>query len=173
MAAADSEAVLDAGATVNLGRFRWLDHRDSVLEKFGDPPAQPPPAWARFKLGTDRLGEARYAADSPAGVAGGRGKLAASLMEGGIPASLRIGSLATLGGQLGPPRNVLTLGKFGIDVPLEVAGKGRRNLYQVLNGTPRRMAVHASLMRRTVSIGLTLLRLSRRAMLLRRLMPAT
>ena len=73
--AAETEvaAALDAGTTANLACFEWLDHRNTVSEKFGAPPAQPCPARARFKFGNCRLCEARYAAGSPIGLAGGPG----------------------------------------------------------------------------------------------------
>ena len=85
-------AALDTGATANLARFEWLGHRNSVMEKFGAPPADPHPARAGFKFG-----EVRHAADIPVGIAGGRGIFTAFPTDTDIPALLHIGALGALG----------------------------------------------------------------------------
>ena len=90
----------------------------------GPLPAQAYPARARFQSGNGRLGEVRSAADIPVGVAGGRGKVAAFLLETGIPALLRRGALEALGWQLGVPRNVWMLNNLGVDAPLQVNRTG-------------------------------------------------
>ena len=100
--------------------------------------AQSYPARARFKFGEGRFGEARNAADSPAGIVGGRGKFAAFFLGADIPALLRTGALEALGGQLGCARNVLTLGEMGVDVPLKVNGMGRFVLSPGLFGMGRK-----------------------------------
>ena len=63
------------------------------------PPAQIYPARAIFDFGLGWLGEVLYAADIPAGIFGGRGKLAAFPIDADAPALLRKGALEDIGGQ--------------------------------------------------------------------------
>lgn len=96
-------AVLDSGATANSARFKWLGSRASVLKEFGVPRAQAYPAGAKYKFGNGRLGEVRNATDIPVGIAGGRGKVTASLKDPGVLALLRKSALESLGAQLDIP----------------------------------------------------------------------
>ena len=66
----------------------------------------------------------RFAADTPVGFVGGRGACAATLPDTDIPALLHEGALGALGGQLDFFRNVLTLGRLGVGVPLKANGMG-------------------------------------------------
>ena len=74
-------------------------------------------ARARFKYGNALPGVAQFAADIPVGFAGGRGAFTAFPLQADIPASLRMGALEALVGQLDLSCNDLMLGKMGIDVP--------------------------------------------------------
>ena len=89
----------------------------------------------------------RFAADTPVGFVGGRGACAATLPDTDIPALLHEGALGALGGQLDFFRNVLTLGRLGVGVPLKANGMGHyvlsvaslgniggRNLYPLFCG---------------------------------------
>ena len=69
----------------------WV--RNSVLKKFGVPPALPYPAEVRLDFGNGRRSEMRYDANIPVGIGGGRCKFTASLMDADIPACLRKGEL--------------------------------------------------------------------------------
>ena len=97
-------------------------------------PAQTYPARARFKFRNGRVGDVRYAADIPAGIAGGRGEIAASLLGADIAALLREGALGSLGGQSDYTRNAAALKKMCVDVPLEVRGMGHYGLRAALFG---------------------------------------
>ena len=57
---ADSVAVSETGATANPARFRWLGHRNKILERRGTPFVPTYPACARFQLVTVAPG--KYAA---------------------------------------------------------------------------------------------------------------
>ena len=74
----------------------------------------------RVKFRNGRLGEVRYAVDIPVGLACGRGRFAAFSMEAETPAPLHNGSLEAPEGQSHFPRNLLTLGELGADVPFTV-----------------------------------------------------
>ena len=52
------------------------------------------------------------------------GTLVTFLLDADIPALWRQNALGSLGGQLGFSRNISTLGRLGIDVPLRVGGMG-------------------------------------------------
>ena len=78
--------------------YRWSGRRISALERPGVPPAQPHPAEARFKFGNGRLGGVQYGADTPAGIARGRGKFTAISMDADIPALLSKGAPGASGG---------------------------------------------------------------------------
>ena len=58
----DSVAVLGSGATANLVRFKWLENRNSHLQKAGIPHVSTFPTLARFKFGDGRVGGVRYIA---------------------------------------------------------------------------------------------------------------
>ena len=75
---------------VGAPQFRFDAMRES--------PAQFYPVPARIKRGDGRLSDARYAADSPAGVAGARGGFGSFSPEADTPALLRGGLLGALGG---------------------------------------------------------------------------
>ena len=124
--AADAGSVVDpgTGAAANFAFFKWSGRHNSALGKFGVPPAQSFPAIEGFKFGNGRVGEVRFSADILAWTAGGRGEVAAFLMDADIPALLRKGEPQYLGRQLDPPRNVSTFGRLAAGVPLKVIGAG-------------------------------------------------
>ena len=115
---------LDSGATANLDCFDLLSRHNSVLWKWGIPPAQPYPARGRFKFGNGRLREVRFSASIPVGMSGGRGRSRAFALGAHVPALLRKGALEALGARLDLPRNVLTLNNLGVDASLKVDGMG-------------------------------------------------
>ena len=96
----DSAVVLDTGARANLVRFSWLQRHNRILERRGIPRVTTYPSQARFRFVYGRLGEVRYAADIPVGIAGNTGMFTASVLEADIPALLRKGAMEALGGQL-------------------------------------------------------------------------
>ena len=77
----------------------------------------------RFEFDGGRQGEVRCAADIPVGIAGGRGKLAAVVLEADTPALLCEGALKALGGHSDFRRNISTLRKQEVDIPLELSGE--------------------------------------------------
>ena len=91
--------MLRAGATADSLRFRWLDRRDFLLEqhKFQRVPAYP--SQTQFHFSDGRVGDVRYAADIPAGVAGDKGKLTAFDLDADIPALLCKGAAEALRGK--------------------------------------------------------------------------
>ena len=88
---AESLAVLDTGAAADLVRFRLLGRRNKFPERNRISRVTIYPACARFKFGLGRLGEVRYVADIPAGMACCRDKFGAFVLEADISASLRQG----------------------------------------------------------------------------------
>ena len=88
VAPSDSVVVLDAGATANLVRFKWLGNRNSFLQEMGSPKLIPNPTMARFKVGDGSAGEVRHAADIKVGIAGRKGAFTAFLLEADVPALL-------------------------------------------------------------------------------------
>ena len=112
---ARSVMVLDSGATANSVCYMWSERRNSIFGRWGVRRTEASPAWARFKLGDDRFGELRCAADIPAGIAGITGRLTAVVLEADIAALLRKGGLEAPGKQLAFPRNILALRKQGVD----------------------------------------------------------
>ena len=82
----DSVLVLDSGFTANLVCFRWLEHRNRLLEEKGCQKASPDPSAARVRFGDGRLGEVRRAADILVGIAGKKGIFAAFASDAGAPA---------------------------------------------------------------------------------------
>ena len=113
-------SAVGAGNSVSA---KCLGRRNSVLKQFVLKHAFP--ARARFKFGAGLLADMRFAADIPAGIAGGRGEIAAFSSGEDIPAVLREGSLGALGGQLDLARSVLKMNGMGVAVPLKVNGAGR------------------------------------------------
>ena len=90
--------VSETGDTANLARCMWLGLSDKISARWGAPRAETLPACARFTFGDDRLGEVHCAADSPVGIVGNRGNLAAFAPEVEIPTLFREGALDALGG---------------------------------------------------------------------------
>ena len=86
---ADGVEVLDTGAAANLVRPKWLDPHDEISGRLGVPRAVTYPACVRFKSGDSGLGEFRYDADIPVGIAGSRGRFTACVLEADILASFR------------------------------------------------------------------------------------
>ena len=113
---AASAAVPGIGAVANSVCPEYLERHTSILKCWGVPRAETCPARARFKFGDGDLGAVRRAANILAAIAGGRGKLTASLLEAAIQALLRRGALGALGGQLAFARTISTLGKQGVDI---------------------------------------------------------
>ena len=82
-------AILDTAATASLVRFRWLTHRNSILEKVGIPRLSTYLALARFKFGGGGIGDARFVADIAMGAAGAKGIFTASVLDADILALSR------------------------------------------------------------------------------------
>ena len=114
---ADTVVVLGTGAAANLVCPRWLARHNRILEKRGIQRASTCFSNARFRFGGWRLGEVRHAADSPAAVAGNRGKLSASALDAGIPALFRKGAMGAPGRQLEFLRGSLVLRRQGVKIP--------------------------------------------------------
>ena len=91
----------DTGAAASIARLGWLERQNRILERRGIPRVATYPSKARFRFGDGRLGEVRYAADIPAGIAGNRGVSTAFVLDADIPALSCRGSMEALGGQLG------------------------------------------------------------------------
>ena len=106
---ADSAAALDARATANLARDKWLGTRNKISERWGIRRAEAYAACARFKFGDRCLGESRCAADIPSGIAGSRRKFTALALVANLPALFRTGGVETPGAQFGFPRDISTL----------------------------------------------------------------
>ena len=102
----------------------WERH-NSILNCRGVSRAETYPACAGFKFGDGRLGDVRCAADIPLGIFGARGTFMALAPEAGIPGLLREGALEVLGGRRLFTRNIRTLRRRGVDIPLELNGTGR------------------------------------------------
>ena len=96
----DTAVARETGARANSSRFKWLDHRNSVFVKCGVPLAQPYQDRARVAFSNGRMGGTRFAADTPVGIAGGRGEFSAPLMDTDAPAYLCWAALDSLGGEL-------------------------------------------------------------------------
>ena len=79
---------------------------------------------ARFKFGDGRIGEVKHAADIKVGVAGRKGTFAAFVLDADIPALLRKGALEALGAQLDFDKDMLSLLRHGVRVPLGVNAMG-------------------------------------------------
>ena len=105
----DSVLVLDAGPTANLVCFRWLEHRNRLLEQHGFQRASAYPSKARFRFGYGLVGGVRYAADIPAGIAGNKGKLTAFALGADALALLWRAAMEALRGHLEFPRDSLVL----------------------------------------------------------------
>ena len=101
---AEIMAALDAGASANLGCFKWLNRHSAMSEKYGVPISA---ACAKFEFVNDRVGEVRFAADVRAGIAGDRGTVTTFLADADIPATLLSGASASSEGYLDFPRNCL------------------------------------------------------------------
>ena len=82
------------------------------------------PEFALSKFGGGRLGEVCFAADIPVGIAGCREAFTARVLEADIPAQSRKGALEALGGQLDFFRDMLTIRRQGLDVPLKESQTG-------------------------------------------------
>ena len=102
---------------------------------------QPCPARARSNWGDGSLGRVQFAADVPAGIAGGRGRFAALFLEAGIPALLRKGAVEAVGGRLAFASNALMLAEMGVAAPLKVSGAGRYVLRAASRGKERGKSV--------------------------------
>ena len=90
--------VLDNGAASNLPCFRASGNRNLLSGRTGARRVSTFPACVCFKFGDGRLGDVRFAAYSPAGIAGCRGTLAAFALVADIPAILRRVAVGALGG---------------------------------------------------------------------------
>ena len=97
----DSVVASALGATADIVCFSWLARHNRNLGRRGIPRVATYPSRERFRFGDGRLGEVRYAADIPAGIAGNRGVSTAFVLDADIPALSRRGSMEALGGQLG------------------------------------------------------------------------
>ena len=78
------------------------------------------------------MNEVQSTADVPPGLAGGRGEFITSWWKADIPALLRIVALEPFGWQMGFARNILSLGRSGIEVPSRVNGMG----HYILSAAP-------------------------------------
>ena len=81
-----SVATLETGAAANLVCFRRLTHHNSPMGKVGLPRVETYPAKARLKFGGGRIGDARFAADITAAIAGARRNFTALVLDVGAPA---------------------------------------------------------------------------------------
>ena len=133
-AGADSVAVLDTGATVNLVRPRRLGRRNKLLEHNGRSRVSTYPACPRNKFGGGRTAEARFAAIIPAQIAGCRGKFTALVSEADIPALLRKGASGVLDERSDFLRVISTLWKQELDTFLRVDQTGHYVLSEVAFG---------------------------------------
>ena len=75
------------------GNGRYSQKRNRLLERRGFQRPSAYPSKARFRSGYGRVGEVRYAADLPAGVAAYKGKFTASARDAEIPALVRKGAM--------------------------------------------------------------------------------
>ena len=94
----ESAAVSDTGAKANLACFRWLKHHNRISEREGNQKVPIYSSSARFRFGGGSPGDVRHAADIPEDIAGGKGKLAANVLDADIPAFLRKGAFEHWGG---------------------------------------------------------------------------
>ena len=99
-------------------RFRRLGHHYRLPEGEGCQRVSTFPASARFRFGDGCLGEVRRGAGLPAGIAGGKRKFPALVLDSDIPTLLRRGAMGALGGQSDFPRDVLAPRKRGVTIPL-------------------------------------------------------
>ena len=109
---------LGTGATANLVCRRQLGTRNLLLGRKGFWQVSTHPAWARYKIGDSHLGEVRVDADISVGTARRRGLFTAFVLEADIPALLCRGALGVPGGRLDFPRNIPTLRRQGVVIPL-------------------------------------------------------
>ena len=116
--------VSEPGATTDLARLRWLEHHTRLLERKGYPRVPTYPPSARFRFGDGRLGEVRHATDMSECTTRSKGKFAKFALYAEIPAFSRKGVSEAPGGQLGCPRNMLTLRKQGVNIPAKVGRMG-------------------------------------------------
>ena len=96
-----------------------------LLGKHGRHRVSTYPARARLKLGGGRLGEVRFAADIPVGVAGRKVEFTAFALEADIPELIRKRATEPLGGQPDFSRDASTLREQGLGIPLKVNRMGR------------------------------------------------
>ena len=126
--------VSETGATANLARFRWLEHRNRFLEGEGYQKVSTYRSSARFRFGDVRLGGVRHAVDIPVRIAGSTGEVTAFALGANIPALLREGAFEALEGQLDFPRDLLTLRKRGATIPLRATSMSHYILIAVDSG---------------------------------------
>ena len=116
--------ILDTGAAANLVCFNWLSRHNNLLPKRSLPKVVSYPAHAMFKFGGGRMGEVCHAADITVGVAGVKGTFTAFVLDSVIPALLSKGALESLRGCLDFAQHMLTLGKTGKGIPLQMSDMG-------------------------------------------------
>ena len=85
-------------ASANLVCFRWLESQNRLPEEHGFQRVSTYPSKARFRSGNGIVCEARYEADTPAGIAGNKGKFTACVLDADTPALLRRGAAEALSG---------------------------------------------------------------------------
>ena len=113
-------AVLRAGSAANLFCFRILGRHNRILRREGLSRVSTYPASARLKFGDGRLLEVRHAAYIPVGIAGNKGMFSAFALEADIPAVLRKGAYGAPCVQLDFSRDISTLRRKGVVIPLGV-----------------------------------------------------
>merc|ERR1712131_325344 len=130
----ESMVILDTGASANLVGTRWLQRHDDILREMGWPRVRRFKASARFKFGDGRVGTVTQAAFVPISIAGHTGELMAYIVEADIPALLGKAALECLGGTLDFGRNLLSLPRLHVDIPLRTTDVGHY-LMNILDAT--------------------------------------
>ena len=115
---------LETGAAADLVCHKWIANHNLFLQKLGLPKMLSYSAAARFKFGDGRVGEVKRAADIEVGIPGCKGASAASVLDAEIPALLRKGALGAPGGHLDLERDISTIPKRSVRVPLRVNEMG-------------------------------------------------
>ena len=81
----------------------------------GLPKVMPYSSMVHFKFGGGRVREVKHAADIKVGISGRTGAATAFVLEADIPALLRKGASAALGGRLVFEYNISTIRKHGVN----------------------------------------------------------
>lgn len=91
-----STVIIDTGNSANLVGAKWLNNHNAILRGSGRPLAKITPAFASFRYGDGRIGDARRAACIPIAIVGYAGQLMAYVADADIPTFLGEEALETL-----------------------------------------------------------------------------